>query len=62
MSELLDGKFLFTNYSLHFSKMLRHRGSEEKKKAATRRIFFVEGWIVMNFGLLILHKIKVLII
>jgi len=57
-----------------FKKILRHTGCVKIKKQRPVMIFLVEGWsiegrvtkmvewIVMDFGLLILHKTKVLII
>jgi len=62
------------NYPLHILKILRCVGvCENKENDAQSKIFLVEGWsiegrvpkvvehIVINVGLLILHKTKVLI-
>jgi len=63
------------NYPLHFLKILRRAGvCENKENDAWSKFFLVKGWsieghvpkvverIVMNVGLLILHKTKVLIL
>ena len=75
MCKLLSSESIFTNYPLHFLKILRHvRVCGNNKKPQPVKIFLVEGWsvegsvtkvikqIVMDFGLLILHKTKVLIL
>jgi len=76
MCELLDGKSVLTNYPLYFLKNTEARkGCKNKKnKTMTDQFFLVEGWsiegritkvverIVMNVGLLILHKTKVLVL
>jgi len=61
------------NYLLHFLKMLRCAGCVKIKKERSKN-FLVKGWsieghvpkvvewIVINVGLLILHKTKVLIL
>jgi len=75
--ELFGDKNIFTNYPLHFLKILRHTGCAKikiKRKRQPVKKILVEGWsieghipkvvewIVMNVGLLILHKTKVLIL
>jgi len=69
---LLDGESALMNYLLHFLKNTKaHKGCKNKKNDHWSRFFLVEGWnieglvtkvvewIVMNVGLLILHKTKV---
>ena len=61
MSELLDGKFLFTNYLLKINaEAPRMCKNKNYKKAATGQNFLAEGWgieghiitevVVTNFG------------
>jgi len=61
-------------YFLKNTKYQAHKGCEKKKNDNQSRLFLVEGWsiegcitkvverIVMNVGLLILHKTKVLVL
>jgi len=76
--KLFRGESIFTNYLLHFLKILRGTGCAKikiKKENDNRsKNYLVEGWsikgcvpkmvelIVMNVGLLILHTTKVLIL
>jgi len=54
--ELLGGVSIFTNYPLHFLKILRHMGVYENKENDNwSKFFLVEGWSI-------LHKTKVLIV